>query len=134
MATTKPQPGLPQSGPPPYGQASPGLAKQPRRSRMWRALPWLALVVLALAAIFGKRIGEYAETGAAYGARIGCSCHYVGGRSLSDCRDDFEPGMELVTLSADADDRSVTARFAFLASDIATFTEGAGCVLARRER
>ncbi len=101
---------------------------------MRRALPWLALVVLALAAIFGKRIGEYAETGAAYGARIGCSCHYVGGRSLSDCRDDFEPGMELVTLSADADDRSVTARFAFLASDTATFTEGAGCVLARRER
>lgn len=129
MATTKPPSGTPQAG-----QASPGLATQPRRGRLRRALPWLALAVLAVAAIFGKRIGQYAETGAAYGARIGCSCHYVGGRSLSDCRDDFEPGMELLTLSADADDRSVTARFAFLASDTATFTEGAGCVLARHGR
>lgn len=124
MATSKPLPGT----------VPPATAMQPRRSRLRRALPWLALVVLALTAVFGKRIAQYAETGAAYGARVGCSCHYVGGRALSDCRDDFEPGMELVTLSADADERSVTARFAFLASDTATFTEGAGCVLAKRER
>lgn len=122
MATSKPRP----------GHAPGPLAMQPRRSRLRRALPWLALAALAVAAIFGQRIGKYAEAGTAVGARIGCSCHYVAGRSLADCRNDFEPGMELVTLSADAEERSVTARFAFLASDTATFREGAGCVLARR--
>lgn len=98
--------------------------------------PWRRRVLLlglglvgVLLALFWTPLNGYARTGAAYGARVACSCHYVGGRSLGDCARDFEPGMELVMLSADAEARSVTARFPLLASETATYREGPGCQL-----
>lgn len=100
----------------------------PRR-RLRRVLFWLAVALLAALAWFWKPLGGYALTGASYGARVACSCRYVGGRSLSDCRKDFEPGMELVMLSEDAEARSVTARFPLLSRQTATFREGEGCRL-----
>jgi hypothetical protein len=103
---------------------APAIAARPRR---W---PWAALVAVGLAlAWFWAPLNGFAMTGAAYGARVACSCHYVGGRDLADCRKDFEPGMELVMLSADAETRSVTARFPLLARQTATFREGEGCRL-----
>src|SRR3546814_9002469 len=33
-----------------------------------------------------------AEAGAAYGARIACSCRYVENRSMESCEGDMEPG------------------------------------------
>jgi hypothetical protein len=88
----------------------------------------LGLVVL-LAVVFWRPIASYAVTGSAYGARVACSCRFVGGRSLADCEKDLESGMELVTLSEDAGAKSVTARFALLSPQTATFREGEGCVL-----
>ena len=37
--------------------------------------------------------------------------------------------MELVSLSEDTKDKSVTARFPLIASETATYREGYGCVL-----
>ncbi len=98
--------------------------------------PWrgrvllLGLAVIAgLLALFWRPLKGYAETGAAYGARVGCSCRFVGGRSLSDCQKDFEPGMEFITLSENESSKSVTARFPLLASETATYREGPGCQL-----
>lgn len=98
--------------------------------------PWrgrILLLGLALIAgllgFFWKPLNGYAETGAAYGARVACSCRFVGGRSLDDCKKDFEPGMELITLSEDAPSKSVTARFPLLAKETATYREGPGCQL-----
>ncbi len=98
--------------------------------------PWKGRVLLlglalvaGLIGLFGKPLKGYAETGAAYGARVGCSCRFVGGRSLEDCKKDFEPGMELITLSEDAESKSVTARFPLLASETATYRDGPGCQL-----
>ena len=82
-----------------------------------------------LFAAFVSPLHSYATTGASYGARVACSCRFVGGRALSDCAQDFEPGMELVSLSEDVEARSVTARFALIVSDTATYREGWGCVL-----
>ena len=90
------------------------------------------VIVLALVAglIFAwAPLNGFAVTGASYGARVACSCHFVGGRSLKDCRKDFEPGMELVMLSEDRAQRTVTARFPLLSTQTATFREGQGCVL-----
>lgn len=100
-----------------------------QRPRRWRWL-LLGLVLLgALAAMFWKPITGYAKTGAAYGARVACSCRYLGGRDLSDCRKDFEPGMELVLLSEDRAAKSVTARFPLLARETARYHKGEGCRL-----
>jgi hypothetical protein len=100
------------------------------RRRVWpRVL--LAFVVLggSLAWAYREPIGGYSALGSAFGARTACSCRYLAGRSLEDCRKDFEPGMELVFLSDDPETRSVTARVPPIASDTARFREGYGCVL-----
>lgn len=97
------------------------------RRRRW---PWLVLALLAgLLAWFWQPLNGFAQTGASYGARVACSCRFVGGRSLEDCRKDFEPGMELVMLSEDVAGKSVTARFPLLSTQTATYFEGAGCRL-----
>ena len=111
MATANPSTTLPRS----------------RRRRTW-LLAGLALLALLLAFFWAPLTG-YAGVGSAYAARVACSCRYAGGRSLEDCEKDFEPGMELVTLSEDARAKSVTARFPLLASETATYREGWGCVL-----
>lgn len=120
MATAKP-PALPRQRP----QSPPA----PRR-RKWRNALALALLAAALLlAWFWKPLGGYAAAGASYGAKVTCSCRYIGGRSLQDCRKDFVSGMALATLSEDAKAKSVTARFPLLSRQTATFREGEGCVL-----
>jgi hypothetical protein len=101
-----------------------------RRGRLWRRVVLIAAVVLvAIALLFGSRIGRYANAAAAVGAREGCSCRYVGGRELSDCRKDFEPGMGAVMLSEDEEAKTVTARVPLLSRQSATFRAGEGCRL-----
>ena len=70
-----------------------------------------------------------AQTGAAYGARVGCSCRFIEGRAIGSCATDLEPGMEAVSLSENAENRSVTARVPLLASRTARFIADSGCVL-----
>jgi len=101
-----------------------------RRARVLRRLAWaIALVLAALAVLYGRTLGDYARTGTAYGAKVGCSCRFVEGRSLGSCRGDLERGTGLVSLSDDEAARSVTARFALGFAQTATYVEGAGCVL-----
>ena len=107
------------------------------KARRSKGLLWTAgvlVVLLALWAAFGSAALGYARAGTAYGARVACSCRFVGGRSLEDCTKDKLNGMELVTLSDDREAKSVTARMLFFASDTATYREGYGCVLDRWER
>ena len=99
---------------------------------------WLLRLVLAGAAIAfvalslgWSGLAVRARAGASYGARVACSCRYLGGRSLADCRKDFEAGMGPVWLTEDAGARSVTARYPLLAAQTASFHEGEGCVLGR---
>lgn len=106
------------------------------KTRAARGRPlWLkvALVlVLALAALgwlYRAPLYGFAETGAAVGARTACSCRYVAGRSLADCKKDFEPRMEAVFLSDDEDTKSVTGYVPLIASETATYRPGYGCVL-----
>ena len=91
----------------------------------------LALAVLIAGAMWFYRapIDGYSTTGAAFGARTACSCRYVAGRDIEDCEKDFEPGMEVVFLSEDAEAKSVTARVPLIASATATYREGFGCLL-----
>jgi hypothetical protein len=89
----------------------------------------LVLALAALALFYHTAIAGYSRTGAAFGARTACACRYVAGRSLSDCKKDFEPGMQAVFLRDDGDARSVTAFVPLLASETARFKPGYGCLL-----
>lgn len=112
--------------------AKPSPTFRPRR-RMRNALLLVALFSLAALAWFWRPIIANATVGAAYGARMGCSCRFVANRSLSSCRNDFEPGMALVSLGEDIEAKSVTARVPLLASQTATLRQGEGCVLEKWE-
>lgn len=91
----------------------------------------LALAVVAVA--YGRPIQREAELAAAYGARVGCSCRFVSGRPLDQCRSamDVEDGAAFLMLSESEDPQSVTARIPLLASDRATYRPGWGCILDR---
>lgn len=111
----------------PMATAQP-ISSTPPRRYLRKAIFGLLVLAAGALAWFWKPLNSYAVTGASYGARVACSCRFVGGRELSDCKNDFEPGMELIMLSEDDEARSVTARFPLLSSQTATYREGAGCV------
>ena len=88
-----------------------------------------AIVLLAALAWYWQPLRAHATAGAAYGARVGCSCRYIAGRELADCEKDFLPGMGLIMLSEDEAEKSVTGWFPMLTSQTASYREGPGCVL-----
>ena len=102
-----------------------------QRSRpIWLKALLVLLVGAAAAAWFYREpIAGLSQAGASFGARTACSCRYVAGRDLASCKQDFEPGMEVVFLSDDVEAKAVTARVPLIASQTATFREGYGCVL-----
>jgi len=100
-----------------------------RRPLWLKAAVVVVLVLAALGWFFRAPLYGYAETGAAVGARTACSCRYIAGRSLKDCKKDFEPKMEAVFLSDDTGTKSVTGYVPLVASETASYRAGYGCVL-----
>ncbi len=101
-------------------------------SRGRLALYAAALFIAVLIALFAFNysfIKGQLGVGTAYGARVACSCHYIGGRDIGDCEKDFEPGMEVIGLSLNEEKRRVTASVPLLSSATAEFREGWGCVM-----
>jgi len=90
-------------------------------------LALLAIAVLWIVWNWGSIKGQ-AKLGAAYGAHVACSCRYIEGRDLKSCETDFEPGMELVGLSDDPENKRVTASVPFLAEADAERRGTFGCV------
>ncbi len=101
------------------------------RSR-WRTARNILLVLLALAVLWvvwnWSSIKGQAKVGAAYGAHIACSCRYIEGRDMASCETDMEPGMEIVSLSDDPENKRVTATVMFLAEAVAERRGAFGCV------
>ncbi|MGN6357571.1 MAG: hypothetical protein ACTHLU_08845 [Novosphingobium sp.] len=112
--------------------AKPLSARKLGRPPRGKWLAWIGFILLAvLLAACWPTIRAYAVAGASVGARVACSCRYVGGRDLSDCRKDFEPGMSMIVLTEDDTAKSVTARLPLLSRETATFRAGEGCTLDR---
>jgi hypothetical protein len=107
--------------------------EQSAPTRRWPG--WKIVLIVTLVALLATIIWQYptwkalAETGTAYGARMGCSCRYIQGRGMNSCRTDAEPGMEIVTLSDVPGERAVTASVPLLASRTARLQGATGCVL-----
>lgn len=105
--------------------------KAGRAGRRAKRLAIAGLAVLAMAGWYYRDPATgYSRTATSYAARMACSCRYVEGRPLGQCKADFlEPQLRLVMLSEDADKASVTARIPLLSSQTATYRRGWGCVL-----
>lgn len=93
----------------------------------------IALALVVLGWFYRTPILGYTGAGSSYSAHVVCSCRYIGGRSLDDCKKDRLDGMELVSLSDDENAKSVTARYPLLPSVTATYRKGYGCVLEKWE-
>ena len=87
------------------------------------------LVLLIAVIVYAMRMKPTIELGVGYGAHVVCSCRYIGGRDLESCYNDYEPGMEMISMTDDPEERRVTASVPLLATRSAQFREGLGCVL-----
>lgn len=100
---------------------------------MRRVLFWLgiALVVLAVggAAWFVPGLRQRSYMGSGYVAKHLCSCVFVAGRELGDCRADLAPNTEAVRAEVLAADRAVRAWVPLLAQRTARYSDGTGCTL-----
>ena len=95
-------------------------------------MPWLLILAVLLTGFALWKFPSFkaqAELGSAYAARVSCSCRYVQGRSLESCQSDFEPGMEIVSLSEDPATQTVTGSVPLLASRSARYAGASGCLL-----
>ncbi|PDH66492.1 MAG: hypothetical protein CNE89_09120 [Sphingomonadaceae bacterium MED-G03] len=99
------------------------------RRKWWIGAALIVLMLLGMLAWNWTTLSARARLGAAYGARIGCSCRYVEGRAMGSCADDKELGMALVTLTDVPDQRAVRASVPLLAARTARFKPGWGCLL-----
>ena len=118
MATaTSPKP----NGNTPKGPLSLGLKVK------YAAIAVFALLVLWLVFSFAD-IKAQAKLGVSYASHIACSCRYVEGRPLDSCTKDFEPGMEMVSLTDDPEKKRVTASVPLLASAVAERRGDFGCL------
>ena len=84
-----------------------------------------ALIIAAL--LYARAMRPQLELGVGYGAHVACACRYIGNRPLVDCKRDFEPGMEMIRLSENPAEKSVTASVPLLASRTARFDPLLGC-------
>lgn len=95
----------------------------------------LLVAIVALAVIGGlgwqfwlKGQVAYAEVGAAYGAKMVCSCLHVAGRDMDSCRHDFTTDMSAVSFS-DKDNMTHARVLGGLISARAKYEPGLGCTL-----
>jgi hypothetical protein len=85
------------------------------------------LLLLWFALSFGDIKGQ-AQLGTSYAAHIACSCRYIQGRPLDSCYTDFEPGMGLVSLADDPENKRVAASVPLLAHAVAERRGDFGCL------
>ncbi|MGL5837246.1 MAG: hypothetical protein ACRCY3_01950 [Sphingorhabdus sp.] len=98
------------------------------RRKIGYAVTALAVLVLLWLVFNFDSIKAQARLGASYGAHVACSCRYIESRPLASCKKDFEPGMELVSLTDDPQNRRVTASVPLLAKAMAERRGDFGCL------
>lgn len=89
----------------------------------------ILVILLGAAFVYAMRMKPTMELGVGYGAHVICSCRYIGGRDMESCYNDYEPGMEMISVTEDEENKRITASVPLLASRSAQFREGLGCVL-----
>ena len=107
--------------------------RQPSR---WKRNGVLLVLVLAVAllAYSWDALREGARASTAYGARIGCVCHFVSKQPLAQCKGlvglgDLGRTTRLMLMGSDDASGTVTASVPLLARQRAIFTPQTGCQL-----
>ena len=101
-----------------------------KASRWLGALLVMAVLAGAAWAIVDRGpLGRKAEVGAGYVARVVCACRYIGNRTMKQCLTDYEPGMEIVSVSEDAAAKRITATVPLIANRSARYDGDLGCAL-----
>ena len=114
-------------------QAPAYLTRQPSR---WVRNVILAMLAAGLALLVWnwKSLREETMVGAAFGARTGCVCRYVSQLPLKSCEGDLKVAglgrvAGFVSLSEDAETRTIRAGIPLLGHQSATFDDKTGCQL-----
>jgi hypothetical protein len=104
---------------------------EPRRRRVLReAIVATALAALVVSAGFAlARIQRLVAIGAGYVAKQGCSCVFIGGRTLDACRADMPESMRDIQAELLPEARAVRAWVGALGARTASFRDGTGCTL-----
>ena len=89
----------------------------------------LAAAALLLAAWQVTNMVASADVGAAAMAKVSCSCVFVEGRELADCRKDNPPGFDSVQVSVDPAARTATGSVFGLIHRKASYSPDYGCTL-----
>lgn len=124
------------TGDSPGTEGTPGDAYPVRQPSRWlRNLVLIALVMLALLLAFSWRgLRQEAMVSTSYGAQVACACRFVSRQELGTCKSRVAlAGLgrtaSLLSLSEDAETRTVTASVPLLASQTASFAPDRGCQL-----
>lgn len=101
------------------------------RSKL-RLIAYIVLAFIIIAALYLiynlAAIKGNAQLGSSYASHVMCSCRYIEGRSLEDCKKDFEAGMEIVSLSDDPENERMNAYVPFLGNAVAERRGAFGCI------
>jgi hypothetical protein len=91
----------------------------------------IAVTVAVLAALgwFASNTLTSADVGAAAMAKVSCSCVFVEGRNVDECRKDSPPGFDGVAVSVDPAKMSVTGSVLGIVHRTATYSADYGCTL-----
>ena len=94
---------------------------------------WILIAMLSAFALYAtwkwsqwQRAGA---TGAAYAARITCSCRYIGGRDAKSCAHDIRDDAWMASVTEVPEEKAVRASVPLLGSARAVFRPGYGCVM-----
>ena len=85
--------------------------------------------ILVTGTYYAWGFAAQAGVGAAAMAKVACSCVFVDGRTLGECRADDPPGFDGISVSVDEKAKSVTGTVLGLIRRTAKFNADYGCTL-----
>lgn len=101
-------------------------------SRWKRNMTLLVGLIGAIALVLGwSALAISGRASAAVAARAACVCHYISQRGLDACKGEIGEDAGPVMLSAESENRTVTARYLIFARQTARYDKANGCVLER---
>jgi hypothetical protein len=106
----------------------PGIAHTSKARIAGYAAIGLIVIALAWVAFNFRNLQGNAIVGTGYASHLVCSCRYIEGRDLKSCLTDFEPGMELVSITDNPDTKTITASVPLLAKAMAQRRGANGCM------